>query len=269
MSKNRTWCFTINNYTSEDEEQVAVLSEKARYLIVGREGKDATPHLQGYVVFKSQRTLRAVSKDLPRAHLLIAKGSSLENRNYCSKEGDFHEVGDRPLAPSEKGQMEKDRFEKAWELAKEGKIEEIDADIRLRYLNTLEKIPLKYGPRPTPNPTLENRWIWGPTGSGKSRGAALLYPGAYYKMCNKWWDGYKGEETVIIEDLDVKHNHLAHHLKIWGDHNPFIAEMKGSATMIRPKRIIVTSNYPPEGIWEGEPSTLEPLQRRYAVEYKD
>ena len=265
--KSRNYVFTINNYTEADQDAVDKLA--CRYLIVGEEvGESGTPHLQGAVCFKNARSMKSVSKDLPRAHLEVMRGNWKENIAYCSKQGKFTERGSRPMSQAEKGDLNKERYERAWALAKEGKIEEIDADIRIRHLSTLKKIALDFGVPPKPNDTLENRWIWGPTGSGKSREAAMTYPGAYYKMCNKWWDGYKGEETVIIDDLDKRHVHLAHHLKIWADHNPFIAEWKGGASTIRHKRIIITSNYPPEGIWEAEPETLEPLQRRYKIEYK-
>lgn len=74
---------------------------------------------------------------------------------------------------------------------------------------------------------LDNLWLYGPPGTGKSLAARRDNPNHFPKPANKWWDGYNNQPVVIIDDLDS--NALGHHIKIWADHYPFVAEFKGGA----------------------------------------
>lgn len=103
--------------------------------------------------------------------------------------------------------------------------------------------------RTEPNSDLINLWYWGDSGSGKSL-RAREGQDYYSKMPSKWWDGYNGQSTVIVDDLDPSHEYIGYHLKIWADHYSFNAEIKGGAINIRPKSIIVTSNYHPKDIFK-------------------
>jgi len=95
--RHHAYCFTINNYTDYDLGDVLQTSEEAVYLIIGFEvGKKGTPHLQGYVNFRSARTFSSIRKKLPRARLSVAKGTPKQNYDYCSKDGDFWESGKLP-----------------------------------------------------------------------------------------------------------------------------------------------------------------------------
>jgi hypothetical protein len=83
-------------------------------------------------------------------------------------------------------------------------------------------------------------------------------------MCNKWWDGYDGHQVVLIEDFDKNHAVLCHHLKIWADRYSFPVEIKGMVGKIRPRKIIVTSNYHPREIWT-DAADIGPILRRFKI----
>ena len=46
-------------------------------------------------------------------------------------------------------------------------------------------------------------WVlWGPSGTGKSRFVAKRWPKAFWKSPEaKWWDGYAGQEVVVLDDF--------------------------------------------------------------------
>lgn len=59
---------------------------------------------------------------------------------------------------------------------------------------------------------LTNEYHWGVSGAGKSHYVRTTYPEAFIKSNDIWWDGYDGEEVVIIEEFGPKQIG-AHHLK--------------------------------------------------------
>lgn len=242
---------------------------QCRAMGYGKEvGALGTPHLQGWVTFKNARQFNSVRKKLKGCHVEIMKSRLEVNREYCRKEGDYTERGDIPITQKQKGDMEKERWANILSLAKKGEIEEIEPRVVIAHYRTLKKIADDYKPPPTSMDHLDNKWFYGPSGTGKSRKARTDYPGAYIKLNNKWWDGYDDQKVVIIEDLDKYDVALGGHLKRWCDHYPFPAEYKGGVKEIRPKTIIVTSNYHITEIWEDE-NTTEPLLRRFHVTHFD
>lgn len=116
-------------------------------------------------------------------------------------------------------------------------------------------------------------WIWGSTGIGKSRWVMDTYgQNIYRKSQNKWWCGYAGEKTVVIDDFDFNGSCLAHYMKIWPDVYPFSAETKGGRVTPVFDTFIVTSNYRPAQIfcpgkdqekWDEE--QLRAIERRFEM----
>lgn len=111
---------------------------------------------------------------------------------------------------------------------------------------------------------LINERYFGIFGSGKTSKAAAENPDAYWKNTNKWWDGYNNEDVVIIDDWSPNHECFTWHLKIWSDRYPFNAETKGSSMFIRPKKIIITSNYSIEECFHNE-QDIATIKRRFKV----
>jgi hypothetical protein len=92
MTNGRTtnWCFTLNNYDATFEVLLQELydRESVEFLIAGREvGASGTPHLQGFIRFRTRRTFQVVQRLLPQGcHIEVARGTPEQNRAYCSKE---------------------------------------------------------------------------------------------------------------------------------------------------------------------------------------
>lgn len=259
---SRRWCFTVNNPSEDECIKIHDLVSESVYLVAGDErGASGTPHLQGYVVFPAPWRLNRVKAYMPRAHLEVARGTSDENRKYCMKDGKYEEYGECPADARITSERNHEEWDSAFELAKVGEFEAIPKHMLIRYYASFQKIHRDYQLEPECLDQLNNYWYHGPTGTGKSRKAYLENPGAYRKACNKWWDHYRDQEVVIIEEMSPDFSCLAHLMKVWCDHYPFIAEMKGGSKMIRPKVFIVTSNYSLLEVFSGTEN--DPLRRRF------
>ena len=97
------WCFTYNNPTMYPDEMIEELEDLGVTYAVFQleEGKNGTPHYQGYVAFKKKKRLTAIEHLLRGAgHWEISLGSPTQNRDYCTKDdgriGDFSEIGTLP-----------------------------------------------------------------------------------------------------------------------------------------------------------------------------
>lgn len=266
MSQGRNWCFTINNWTDDDINKLS--GAECRYMVYGKEtGETGTPHLQGFVVFNTAKRLGGVKQLHETAHWELARGTWEQAANYCKKDGDFTERGVAPMSQKRKGEVEIDRWDAAYEAVKAGRFEDVPNDIAGRggIRNLLHKARLTQK-RPEPC-EVDCRWYHGRTGTGKSHAARTEFPEYFLKGRTKWWDGYTDQETVVIEEWDPKTSEfIGSYLKEWCDKWPFEAETKGGRTSIRPKRIIVTSNYTLEQCFGHDKcGLLEPLERRFNV----
>nr|WAE42958.1 MAG: replication associated protein [Cressdnaviricota sp.] len=113
---------------------------------------------------------------------------------------------------------------------------------------------------------VNNLWIVGEPGVGKSYFVRQEYPELFLKPQNKWWDGYSGHKEVLMDDFDQSGKCLSHLLKIWADRYNLSGEVKGGTIKLTYDRLIVTSNYTIEQLWGGEGGDVilvKALERRF------
>lgn len=242
---SKRFCFTVNN--PKPESHVVLADLDCRYICYGTEVAPTTGtlHLQGYVVFKSNKTLVGAKKVLPPgAHIEIAKGSTVDNIKYCSKDGTPYERGDAPQCKTKVAELSKDKWSAIIQNSKDGNFDAIPEDVLFRYYSTCKTLARDNQKAP---PALEGTcglWIYGEPGTGKSHSVHTQHPERYMKPLNKWWDGYQKQEVVHLDEVEpTQAVWICCYLKKWADKWPFPAECKGSSMTIRPRLLVVTSNY--------------------------
>lgn len=263
MSVSKNWCFTLNNYSAEDELYLESLN--CKFIVYGKEvGASMTPHLQGYVVFLKNKRLSGVKKILAKAHWEIAKGTSDQNIAYCSKEGEVTSRGEPPKSKEQLGADERARWQAIISHAKNGTLEEHDPKTFFIHHNTALKMQAQFQ-----KPTAIEKTVkvfWGPTATGKSRKAwEEAGEDAYAKdPRSKFWYGYHGQENMIIDEfrggIDISH------LLRWTDRYPLLVEVKGSSCASKVKNIWITSNLHPS-YWypELDQASQDALLRRMDI----
>lgn len=125
--RGQNWCFTLNNYTSEDVARLSELvgNNDVRYIVFGREvGENGTPHLQGFVQFSTRKRPSQVSPIISRrAHCEISRNVNA-SRDYCKKDGDFEEFG--VFKEGRRGQGKRSDIELFKDAVKKGESTELE-----------------------------------------------------------------------------------------------------------------------------------------------
>lgn len=219
-------------------------------------------HAHVYVCFT--KPVRLSSKTCMGSHIAKCRGNAQQNVNYINSHHPdlLWEIGTMPQGKEDIN----DTWEAFIEDIHNGCVDK-DSKMYARYQNYAERrlAELKVHEDYDGDLKAKNIWIWGPSRTGKTYWARhFSNKRIYVKPINKWWDGYDGQEIVIIEDIDPDScKHLAHYMKIWSDRYPFTAALKGSSTVISPKdySLIVTSNYSIDDCFDGK--DIIPIQSRF------
>jgi len=255
----RSWLFTINNYTEDDERQVLQLAEHVAYMIVGKEIAPTTntPHYQGYIYFNSPTSLRSVCKKLTRAHWMVAKGTPKQNEEYCSKSADLLiKKGEIPI------QGKRNDIHSTMTQLKEGHNMRAIIEASTSYQSIrIAECWLKYNETGRDWFTTVH-WYHGSTGSGKTREARNWLGDDIYSGLDsiKWWEGYDRHENVLIDDMRKDYCKFHQLLKLL-DRYPFRVECKGGSRQVVARKIAITCPVPPDVLFFNREDKQQLLRR--------
>lgn len=259
----RSIVFTLNNYSEEQEQ--AIKEMEVDYAVVGREvGESGTPHLQGFIHFKNARGFNALRRALFNAHIEPRKGTPKEAADYCKKEGNFWEKGQLPQQ-GRRTDLKEVVEELKDEYAGDVIAMAIDQPDKChRYMRFLQTIALDLQEKRSW--AMEVIWCFGPSGSGKSRWAHDTYGDSLYvkNLEDDWWEGYHGEETVLIDDMRGNVMKFGTWLRLC-DRYPLKLKVKGAQAQFRSKRIIFTSINHPNMCWQLGDEPAQQLTRRITL----
>jgi len=255
MSKKgyRGWCFTINNYTPEDLEQIKSL--KCIYLIYAPEvcPTTGTPHYQGCVVFKDQITMSALSKKLKRANLREMIGTAEQNRTYIrgpyNKDGkekpynpDHVEIGECPSGQGKRTDIDSMRLSLKESPSMRNVVETATSYQSVR----MAEVYLKYHEKKRTKKT-QIFWFYGDTGTGKTQMALdMADPDDTYDCMDtgRWFEGYDAHRDVIVQDIRPDFMSFQRMLNFM-DYTPFRVETKGGSRQFVAERVFFTTPLSP------------------------
>ncbi len=240
------WCFT--DFELLDWDKIYEMTEDIRYICWGEEICPTTKrkHYNGWLQFaqKKKKRLGGVKK-LCRSkviHLEPCRGTEEANEKYCKKDGKWKKLGE---FFTQGKRTDLDGLKKI--LDEGGTLKDI-ADENFQSFIQYNRGFQEYKKIVDKNRrkcfrTVKTIHIHGETGLGKTR-KAMSYSDNTYKIQGnalQWWDGYDGEETLVIDEYDSQVP-LTELLGIL-DGYQLRLPIKGSFTYANWTKVIITSNY--------------------------
>ena len=261
------FCFTLNNYTPDEVRKLNEL--KCRYLVYGYEvaPTTGTPHLQCYLELNDEKTKSALNKSCGNRLSDIEEryGTQEQAINYCKKDGNFVERG------TPKKQGKRTDIRNVLEVVKNGgNMRQVcETSTGIQSIKIAE-VYLKYF-EPPRKWTTRVRWHYGDTGCGKTTDAeAWLGPDHYPVMSNaKWWEGYDGHDAVLFDDFRKGRVQFDDLLRLL-EKGQYRVECKNGSRQMLAKRIVITSQFSPEEMYEGGSENVAQLIDRLeaVIEYR-
>ncbi len=286
-SRKKDWCFTIHSGhfgdLTEDQVMEGLKKVNCTYIVfqqetgAAREGGIERDHIQGYVMFKTLKSLALAKAALPcDAHMAMRAAPKISDAaDYCKKQAtrragcNFVEIGIQPMDSGQKRTLAE-----ACELTKTKGYKAVAKEMPeeyVRYSRGLEKLDNIWAQDRVPRHREVNIIVvYGPSGCGKSYfaehydDAEETYPTG--DLRDLWLDGYSSERTLVIEEMEGKtpYRQLLRLLDGYRYNMP----TKGGHVWANYTTVIITSNNRPEqwygeDMWSTDPRIPDsPLQRR-------
>lgn len=270
--RSRSWCWTLNAEDGETEyPHLSPLTDRFRYLTWGNEvGEQGRPHLQGFAYFTEKKTMSFVKRALndDRCHVEVMRTNVESSIRYCHKDGDYVEYGVRPQQGART-----DLNELVDSISQGSSVSSIMMTNPIayhQYGRTLDKVEDLVNRSRRRAWMTEGFWFWGPTGSGKTHavldGVDMDKVYKWNKGDNGWWDGYCGQEIVLIDDFraDIKYGFLLELVDKW----PCTVPRRGREPMpFLAKKLYITAPCPPEDTYTNLAAhdSLDQLRRRFVI----
>lgn len=234
-------------FTSYDESSPQN-HENISYMVFQREKcpKTGKLHWQGYIELHKKRRFTSLKKLYPTWHMEAKKGSQKQAIAYCTKTET--RVSEPVIIGEPKKQGKRNDIALAKQFVQEGKSvrDFIDECNKPNYQNirTMEKL-LVYKEKPRDFKPIVI-WLYGPTGSGKTKVAKILsdYLGDTWWSAKdlRWWHNYDAHEVTIFDDFRKDFCTFHELLRIL-DRYPYSIENKGGFRQLLAKYMIITSPY--------------------------
>ncbi len=258
--RSRNWVFTYNNPPEPYGSLICEDSTFLKYQLergLGAGGAPGTLHYQGYVLFRANKSLAQMRRWFPGAHLEIMRGNIAESDQYCTKDDETYVAGPWSFGDPPVGAGARSDLNAVKAAIDTGKKEKEIADEFFGTWCRNYRAFERYRRLTVPHRTWHTDAIvyWGPMGSGKSShayelgGDSQFWPNRPNSRGGAvWWCGYEGATTVVFDEFYgwVSRDFMCRLV----DRYPLCLETKGGAVQFIARRIIITSNVPPEDWWK-------------------
>lgn len=249
------------------EYDFTVLLDKVQYVAYGKEvcPKTKRDHYQAFAYSKVAQRWSWWQKTLYPNSFRFCKGNLQQNEAYCSKDGLYTELGVKPMGDGKRRDLAE--FCDAV-VTKKQRLNDVALDnptVFVQYNRGLSALAsIVDNKNPYEHSGCRGVWIYGPPGSGKSHYARHNYQDVYVKLPGKWFDGYSGQKTILLEDVD--NPSMSYFFKIWADKWSCTGEVKGATIQLRHHHFVVTSNYTIEQLFAPTcPVLAQAILRRFHV----